>query len=81
MVPDVSLLRIFGATGYFKLLGKASRKGKLNGRAERGKMIGYSSVSKAWIFWLPDLRRILDSRDVDWYEGARAAPVPGQDPF
>lgn len=81
VVPDVSLLRIFGATGYVKLLDKDSRKGKLNGRALRGKMIGYAPVSKAWQLWLPDSHRIIESRDVDWYEGAGPAPVPGQDPF
>eukprot|EP00798_Chlamydomonas_sp_ICE-L_P013354 gene13354-biopygen22482 len=80
-VPDVSLLRIFGATGYVKLLDKDSRKGKLNGRALRRKMIGYAPVSKAWQLWLPDSHRIIESRDVDWYEGAGPAPVPGQDPF
>eukprot|EP00798_Chlamydomonas_sp_ICE-L_P017614 gene17614-biopygen26580 len=80
-IPDVSLLRIFGATGYVKLLDKDSRKGKLNGRALRGKMIGYAPVSKAWQLWLPDSHRIIESRDVDWYEGAGPAPVPGQDPF
>eukprot|EP00798_Chlamydomonas_sp_ICE-L_P015812 gene15812-biopygen24838 len=81
VVPDVSLLRIFGATGYVKLLDKDSRKGKLNGRALRGEMIGYAPVSKAWQLWLPDSHRIIESRDVDWYEGAGPAPVPGQDPF
>eukprot|EP00798_Chlamydomonas_sp_ICE-L_P032859 gene32859-biopygen8650 len=81
VVPDVSLLRIFGATGYVKLLDKDSRKGKLNGRALRGKMIGYAPVSKAWQLWLPDSHRIIESSDVDWYEGAGPAPVPGQDPF
>eukprot|EP00798_Chlamydomonas_sp_ICE-L_P011700 gene11700-biopygen15862 len=81
VVPDVSLLRIFGATGYVKLLDKDSRKGKLNGRALRGKIIGYAPVSKAWQLWLPDSQRIIESRDVDWYEGAGPAPVPGQDPF
>eukprot|EP00798_Chlamydomonas_sp_ICE-L_P017463 gene17463-biopygen26426 len=81
VVPDVSLLRIFGATGYVKLLDKDSRKGKLNGRALRGKMIGYAPLSKAWQLWLPDSHRIIESRDVDWYEGAGPAPVPGQDPF
>eukprot|EP00798_Chlamydomonas_sp_ICE-L_P003675 gene3675-biopygen21416 len=81
VVPDVSLLRIFGATGYVKLLDKDSRKGKLNGRALRGKMIGYAPVSKTWQLWLPDSHRIIESRDVDWYEGAGPAPVPGQDPL
>eukprot|EP00798_Chlamydomonas_sp_ICE-L_P030272 gene30272-biopygen16138 len=81
VVLDVSLLRIFGATGYVKLLDKDSRKGKLNGRALRGKMIGFAPVSKAWQLWLPDSHRIIESRDVDWYEGAGPAPVPGQDPF
>eukprot|EP00798_Chlamydomonas_sp_ICE-L_P004854 gene4854-biopygen15166 len=63
------------------LLDKDSRKGKLDGRALRGEMIGYAPVSKAWQLWLPDSHRIIESRDDDWYEGAGPAPVPGQDPF
>eukprot|EP00798_Chlamydomonas_sp_ICE-L_P000910 gene909-biopygen3461 len=49
-----------------------------NGNAER--MNGVVAAT-ARTMLLDNSHRIIESRDVDWYEGAGPAPVPGQDPF
>ena len=51
--PDVSLLRVFGATCYATLV-NGKKRGKLGPRAVEGRFLGYSVMSRGYIVWLVD---------------------------
>lgn len=59
--PNLKYLRIFGCIGY--VLDK-TQKPKLQAKSLKGYMVGYSDASKAYRIWVPELRRIVISRDV-----------------
>lgn len=40
------------------------QKTKFQDRATKGKLVGYSEVSKAYRVWIPSKRRVVVSRDV-----------------
>jgi hypothetical protein len=61
--PDIANLRVFGCPGYV-LIPKELRVGKLAHKTRRCVFIGYSSTWKAWRFWNPVKRSVIESRDV-----------------
>eukprot|EP00798_Chlamydomonas_sp_ICE-L_P021736 gene21736-biopygen30432 len=79
-VPDVSLLRVFGTRCYVKLLDGKTRS-KTDERAIRGRLVGYSSMSKAYQIWIPEQHKVVVARDVVFFEGSGPGPVLGQVPY
>eukprot|EP00798_Chlamydomonas_sp_ICE-L_P010399 gene10399-biopygen7542 len=79
-VPDVSLLRVFGTRCYVKLLDGKTRS-KTDERAIRGRLVGYSSLSKAYQIWIPEQYKVVVARDVVFFEGSGPGPVLGQVPY
>jgi hypothetical protein len=80
--PDVSYLRVFGATAYV-LVPKELRR-KLDPVSQKGVMVGYATDSKAYRVLLNDGRKVVIGRDVVFDEkrgvGGRqaAAEHPGK---
>ena len=68
--PDVSHLRVFGATAYMHV--PKEKRNKLDQRAERGIMVGYPDGVKGYCIMLPD-GRIMVSRDVHFDESVGTA--------
>eukprot|EP00798_Chlamydomonas_sp_ICE-L_P000844 gene844-biopygen13032 len=79
-VPNVSLLRVFGTRCYVKLLDGKTRS-KTDERAIRGRLVGYSSMSKAYQIWIPEQHKVVVARDVVFFEGSGPGPVLGQVPY
>eukprot|EP00951_Prasinocladus_malaysianus_P026715 scaffold237829_cov15-Prasinocladus_malaysianus.AAC.1 len=61
-IPDVSHLRIFGATAYAQIPKNLRRK--LDPASQKGVFIGYETNSKAYRILLDNPRRVIVSRDV-----------------
>ena len=70
--PDVSALRVFGATAYVHIP-KALRT-KLDPVSRKGVFIGYEPGAKAWRVLLDDGRKVVVSRDVTFDEAPRSRP-------
>jgi hypothetical protein len=64
--PDVSHLRIFGSVCYCHV--PLEKRTKLDPRGEKGILVGYSEVSKAYNIFVLARRRIMVSRDVQFEE-------------
>ncbi|KAL1918566.1 uncharacterized protein VTP21DRAFT_3226 [Calcarisporiella thermophila] len=64
--PDIAQLRTFGCRAYAHI--PKTQRSKLDRRAEAGVMVGYSYQSKAWRIFIPESRRIIESRDVRFIE-------------
>jgi hypothetical protein len=64
--PDVSHLRIFGSVCYCHV--PSEKRTKLDPTGEKGILVGYSEVSKAYRIFVPARRRIVVSRDVQFEE-------------
>jgi hypothetical protein len=64
--PDVSHLRIFGSVCYCHVPSK--KRTKLDPTREKGILVGYSEVSKAYRIFVPTRRRIVVSKDVQFEE-------------
>ena len=64
--PDVSHIRIFGSVCYFYV--HADNRKKLDPSGEKGLLVGYSEISKAYRVYIPSRRRIIVSRDVQFDE-------------
>lgn len=77
--PDVSHLRVFGSTCYVTNI-HPSRK-KLDARAYYGKLVGYCRFSKGYCIWVPELDRVVESRDVVFHDDTPMFPIPGQVPL
>ena len=60
--PDVSHLRIFGSVCYCHI--HVDIKRKLNPSGEKGLVVGYNEISKAYRVYIPARKRIIVSRDV-----------------
>jgi hypothetical protein len=60
--PDVSHLRIFGSVCYCHV--PLEKRKKLDPTGEKGILVGYSEVSKAYRIFVPARRRIVVCRDV-----------------
>ena len=61
--PDIANLRIFGCTAYM-LIPKEVHVGKLAHKTRHCIFIGYSTTWKAWQFWNPVKRSVIESRDI-----------------
>jgi hypothetical protein len=64
--PDVSHLRIFGSVYYCHV--PSEKRTKLDPTGEKGILVGYSEVSKAYRIFVLTHRRIVVSRDVQLEE-------------
>ena len=64
--PDVSHIRIFGSVYYCHV--HADNGKKLDPSREKGLLVGYSEISKAYRVYIPARRRIIVSRDVQFDE-------------
>ena len=64
--PDVSHIRIFGSVCYCHV--HADNRKKLDPFEEKGLLVGYSEISKAYRVYIRTRRRIIVSRDVQFNE-------------
>ncbi|MGQ3285961.1 reverse transcriptase domain-containing protein, partial [Bosea sp. (in: a-proteobacteria)] len=71
--PDISALRVFGATAYAHV--PQHRRSKLEGKAVQGFLVGYEMGSKAYRVLVPG-GRIIVTKDVIFDEMARGEPLP-----
>ena len=60
--PDVSHIRIFGSVCYCHV--HVDNRKKLDPSGEKGLLVGYSEISKAYRVYIPVRRRIIVRRDV-----------------
>ena len=60
--PNVSHIRIFGSVYYCRL--HADNRKKLDPSGEKGLLVGYSEISKAYRVYIPACKRITVTRDV-----------------
>ena len=71
---DISHLRPIGCDVWAKLP-ERHRDGKLVRQAVKGKLLGY--VGRwGWKIWLPEVRKIMESRDVRFEEGLPHRTLP-----
>ena len=64
--PDVSHIRIFGSVCYCHV--HADNRKKLDPFGEKGLLVGYNKISKAYRVYIPARRRIIVSKDVQFNE-------------
>jgi hypothetical protein len=64
--PDVEHLRIFGCLTYSHV--PSERRKKLDPTTEKGILVGYSEISKAYRIYIPTRRRVVVRRDVRFEE-------------
>jgi hypothetical protein len=57
---DVEHLHIFGCSTFYHFLSK--KRTKLDPTSERGMLVGYSKVAKAYRIYIPGLRRVVVRR-------------------
>jgi len=60
--PDVEHLRIFGCLTYSHV--PSEKRTKLDPTAEKGILVGYSEISKAYRIYIPAQMRVVVRRDV-----------------
>ena len=65
-MPDVSHIRIFGSVCYCHV--HVDTRKKLDPFGEKGLLVGYSNISKAYRVYIPTRRRIIVRRDVQFDE-------------
>ena len=65
-VPNLSHLRVFGCDAYYRV--PDSNRIKLQPRARRAVMIGYSGTQKAYRLWDVESKKMVVSRDVVFHE-------------
>jgi hypothetical protein len=64
--PDVEHLRIFGCLTYSHV--PSEKRTKLDPTTEKGILVGYSEISKAYRIYIPTQRRVVVRRDVRFEE-------------
>ena len=64
--PNVSHIRIFGSVCYCHV--HADNRKKLDPSREKGLLVGYNEISKAYRFYIPACGRIIVSKDVQFDE-------------
>ena len=64
--PDVSHIHIFGSVCYCHVHTENRKKQDLSG--EKGLLVGYSKILKAYRVYIPTRRKIIVSRDVQFDE-------------
>ena len=65
-VPDTSKLRVFGCDAF--VVPPLTSQGKLDARAVKCMLVGYSEQQNAWRLYNPDTNKITVSRDVTFVE-------------
>jgi hypothetical protein len=60
--PDVSHLRIFGSRTFVHI--PESLRKKLDPKSREGIFVGYCETSKAFRVWIPNMQKVVISRDV-----------------
>jgi hypothetical protein len=82
--PDLSHLRIFGSATY--VLIPIRMNGKMAPKSRKAIMVGYNHTSKCYHCYVPSLKKIVISRDVQFNEGnyqsiiwTETSPVPPPD--
>ena len=65
---DISTLRVFGSTTFYKVKGLDSHS-KLKARARKAVLIGYTENAEVYKLWDIELRKVVYSRDVEILEG------------
>jgi hypothetical protein len=65
--PDLCHLRIFGSTTY--VLIPFQKHGKMAPKSQKAIMVGYDQTSKGYRCYVPSLKKIIISRDVQFNEG------------
>jgi hypothetical protein len=65
--PNVEHIKIFGCLTYSHVPSK--KRTKLDPTTQQGILVGYSEVFKAYQIYMPSLRRVVVSRDVEFEEG------------
>ncbi|KAF7184799.1 hypothetical protein CNMCM7691_006602 [Aspergillus felis] len=71
--PDVSSLRILGSVGYLTIADEIrSRQGitKIDPRAVRCRLVGYTSLGKQYVVWIPVTDEVKRACDVVFEEGS-----------
>ena len=78
--PDIMNLRTFGCLAYV-LIPKEIRVGKLAHKTCQCVFVGYSATWKAWCFWNPEKRSVIESRDAVFDERVQCCghPLPPVD--
>jgi hypothetical protein len=66
--PDASHFRIWGSVCYCHI--PSEKRKKLDPTADKGILVGYSEVSKAYRIFVPARRNIIVCRDVQFEERA-----------
>ena len=64
--PDVSHIHIFGSVFYCHV--HSDTRKKLDPSGEKGLLLGYSEISKAYRVYIPSHKRIIVNRDVQFDE-------------
>ena len=65
--PDLSKLKPFGCPLHYRN-DRSHKLGKLEDRANEGYFIGYNDLERTYTIWNVNLRRVIRSRDVIFYE-------------
>lgn len=60
--PSARHLHVFGSKAF--VLNKKPNRGKFTPRTTEGIFMGYSETSRAYRIWMPDIQKIIISRDV-----------------
>jgi hypothetical protein len=78
--PDISHLRVFGATAYAKFVPIKAAGRKLNPRSVKARLVGFNKTA-GYKLWNPATRVFFNSRDVIFEEGLghRSLPPAGGD--
>ena len=71
---DYTTLRVFGCPVYAHVT-----NGKLAPRAVKCMFLGYATESKGYRMWCPDLKKVIQSRDVTFNESAMLSPTADSD--
>lgn len=64
--PDLSYTRVFGSPAWIHVP-DATRK-KLDPNAKEARFVGYPNGTKGWLFWDPEKKKMVRSRDVTFHE-------------
>uniref|UniRef100_A0A5S6R4F0 CCHC-type domain-containing protein n=1 Tax=Trichuris muris TaxID=70415 RepID=A0A5S6R4F0_TRIMR len=65
--PSLRHLRACGCKVYVNIQAQ-KRKSKLDWRAHKGLLVGYALSGKGWRMWVPELQRVVVSRDCTFLE-------------
>ena len=75
--PDISMIRVWGSIAWYKAKGPNTLK--LDLRARKAILIGYTNNTEVYKLWDLELRKVVYSRDVKIFEGVFATRKKNQD--